>query len=158
MNISSKNGQCSLFNSQLSFYSGNLLLQKPLRRQLAPEPEVAGAFQHSGTQSSELHSGAGIVIEDGNLIGSRAAGNLAGEQILDLVDGIPILDSLLRGSPNIRRLIQFRHFLRVNDINIGAPDRFVIDLPALTGSVGASNRGNIHSLLDPMSVKDRVPC
>src|SRR5437763_10043391 len=92
------NVQCSMFNCH---FLRNLILQKPFRRQLPSKPKVASALQHSGAESGELHSCAGVVVEERRLTGSGAAGDLSGKQILDLVDGIPILDPLLGGFPNI---------------------------------------------------------
>src|SRR5262249_32576497 len=58
---------------------------------------------------------------------------------------------------DIRRLVLLGDILGVHDVDVSAPDRLVVDLAALVASVGAADRSNIHPLLHPVSIEDRIP-
>src|ERR1700728_3913724 len=45
----------------------------------------------------------------------------------------------------------------MHDIDIGATDRFIIDLSPLVATIRTADRGHVDPLLDPVTVEDRIP-
>src|SRR5262249_28763965 len=79
--------------------------QEPLGRQLAAQPERAGALHYRGAHGSELDARAGVVVVQSDLLGAGAALDVARDQLLDLVDVIPGDDAALGSVPDVRRLV-----------------------------------------------------
>src|SRR5579872_1029356 len=102
--------------------SGRDVLEKPFRGELSPQPEGPSALQHHTTDGSELNPRAGIVVVEGDLVVAGPALDLAGTQLLDLVDRFPGDDALLRRIPDVGRLVLAGYILRMHDVQIGAPD------------------------------------
>src|SRR6185295_219433 len=139
-------------------FSRRHILQKPFGRKLPAKPHRPGLLQYYRTQRGKLRSGAGVVVEDRNFIRACTPGHAARQELLNFINGIPRLDSLLRGFPDIRRLIEAGDFLGVDNIEIRAADRFIIDFATLVTRVGTADGRDVHAFFHPLTIEDRIPC
>src|SRR5467141_3664348 len=89
--------------------------EEPFGRQLFAQTHGTGAVQDGRTHRRELNARAGIVVVERDVVRAGAALDLAGDQLLYLMDRVPRDDAVLRGVPDIRRFILLRYVLGVND-------------------------------------------